>query len=196
MLRVGLTGSMATGKTTVLETFAQEGIPIYSADAAVHELYAGKAAALVESLFPGVVSAGVVDRSKLSAAIAAEPDRLSELESVIHPLVRQKALDFFEASEADGAVAAVIEIPLLYETGTKYPLDKVVVTWCRPEIQRERILGRPNMSVAKMDLVLSRQMPQDEKAALADHVIDTSGTLEQTRDAARALAKLWHAGSP
>ncbi|WP_332713425.1 dephospho-CoA kinase [Pelagibacterium mangrovi] len=180
MLRVVLTGSIATGKSTVLARFAERGIPVYSADQAVHELYAGEGAPLVETLFPGTVSEGVVDRAALSAAIAAEPGRISELEEVIHPLVREKAVDFFDAAEQADAEIAVIEIPLFYESGSQYSIDSVIVTHCDPQIQRRRVLERPEMSEAKLDLILSRQLAQDEKRARADHQIDTSGTMAET----------------
>lgn len=180
MLRVVLTGSIATGKSTVLARFAERGIPVYSADQAVHELYAGEGAPLVETLFPGTVSGGAVDRAALSAAIAAEPGRISELEEVIHPLVREKAVDFFDAAEQVDAEIAVIEIPLFYESGSQYSIDSVIVTHCDPQIQRRRVLERPEMSEAKLDLILSRQLAQDEKRARADHQIDTSGTMAET----------------
>lgn len=180
MLRVALTGSIATGKSTVLKRFADRGIATYSADEAVHALYAGKAAPLVETLFPGTVVDGAVDRKKLSAAIAAEPQRIGELEEVIHPLVREKAVDFMEAAEADGADVSIIEIPLFFETGAKYSIDKVVVTWCDPDIQRERVLARPGMTEDKLKFILSRQLSQDEKRQRADFTIDTSGTMDQT----------------
>lgn len=180
MLRIALTGSIATGKSTALSRFAERGIPVYSADEAVHDLYAGKAAPLVETLFPGTVVDGAVDRARLSAAIAAEPHRISELEEVIHPLVRQKATDFLENAEAAGALMAVIEIPLFFETGVKYSIHKVVVTWCDPDIQRQRVLARRGMSEDKLKLILSRQLSQDEKRERADYLIDTSGTMADT----------------
>ena len=180
MLRVVLTGSIATGKSTVLARFAAQSVPTYSADEAVHELYAGPAVALVETLFPGAVRDGTVDRKALSAALGAEPGRISELEEVIHPLVREKAFDFMDRAEAEGHAFAVMEIPLFFETGAKYSIDKVVVTHCDPEIQRQRVLARPGMTVEKLDLILSRQLAQDEKRARADHTIDTSGTMDDT----------------
>ncbi|UYQ72319.1 dephospho-CoA kinase [Pelagibacterium flavum] len=180
MLRVVLTGSIATGKSTVLARFAELGFPTYSADEAVHELYAGEAAALVETLFPGTVSQGVVDRKALSAAIAAEPERISELEEVIHPLVREKAIDFMDKAEAEGNRLAIVEIPLFFETGAKYSIDKAVTTYCDPQIQRQRVLARPGMSNEKLDFILSRQLTQDEKRARADYTIDTSGTMDDT----------------
>jgi len=187
MLRIVLTGSIATGKSTVLARFAARGIPVYSADEAVHALYAGRAAVLVETLFPGTVRDGAVDRKALSAALAREPERMSELEEVIHPLVREMAMAFFEDAEQDGADLAVIEIPLFYETGTHYTIDKVIVTHCDAAIQRQRVLARPGMTGDKLDLILSRQLAQAEKRARADYAIDTSGSMEETIKATDAV---------
>lgn len=190
MLRVGLTGSMATGKSTVLAEIARLGIPTYSADAAVHALYAGEAVPLIAAAFPGTVAGGEVDRKKLGQALADRPESLGELESIIHPLVRDKAVDFLDAAEAQGADMAVIEIPLLYETGTRYGLDRVIVTACDPAIQRQRALARPGMSGEKLDFLLSRQLDQADKKARADHVIDTSGTMDETIARTRAVIEL------
>ncbi|WP_127143762.1 dephospho-CoA kinase [Pelagibacterium montanilacus] len=195
MLRIGLTGSIATGKTTVLKAFEEEGIPTYSADAAVHELYAGEAAPTLETMFPGVVREGRVDRSALSAMLSQAPERVAELEAVVHPMVRDKAQAFFDAAEAEGAPMAVVEIPLLFETGSRYPLDVVVVTHCAPETLRARALARPNMTGAKLDMILARQMSQDEKRGLADHLIDTSGTMDDTLGRTRALIEALKAQS-
>ncbi len=191
MLRVGLTGSIATGKSTVLAAIGAMGVPTYSADEAVHALYAGKAAPLIEAAFPGTLTDGVVDRKKLAAALAAEPQRLAELESLIHPLVREKAMAFFDRAETEGADIAVLEIPLLFETASSYGLDRIIVTYCDPAIQRARALAREAMTGEKLDFLLSRQLDQDEKRRRADIVIDTSGSMDQTlagtRDAINAL---------
>lgn len=186
MLRVGLTGSMAAGKSTVLREIAAMGVPTYSADEAVHQLYAGEAAPIIEAAFPGTVDKGVVDRKKLAAALADQPGLLGELESLIHPLVRQKAMKFLDAAEAQGADIAVLEVPLLFETGTVYGLDKVIVTVTDPAIQRERALARAGMSGEKFEFLLSRQLDQAEKRARADIVIDTSGTMDDTIARTRA----------
>lgn len=194
MLRVGLTGSMATGKSTVLREIAALGIPTYSADEAVHQLYAGEAAPIIEAAFPGTVQKGVVDRKKLAAALADKPGLLGELESLIHPLVRQKAMNFFDDAEARGADIAVLEVPLLYETGTRYGLDKVIVTATEPHIQRERAMARAGMSGEKFDFLLSRQLDQAEKRARADFVIDTSGTIDETIARTHAVIAALRAG--
>lgn len=186
MLRVGLTGSIATGKSTVLKAIADLGIPTHSADDAVHRLYSGTAAPLIEAAFPGVVSDGIVDRAKLSAHLAADPDRVPVLEAIVHPLVREEGLDFFRRAAAEGAALAVIEIPLLFETKADYGLDKVIVVATDPAIQRQRALARPGMSVEKLDFIVSRQLDQAEKIKRADIVIDTSATMDDTISRTRA----------
>jgi len=199
MLRIGLTGSIATGKSTVLEHLAARGIPVYSADQAVHELYIRDAVPAIETLFPGVVVDGVVDRQRLSAALAAEPGRIAELEAVVHPLVFEKAMDFLDRSEADGADIAVLEVPLLFETGLRYPLDAVIVTHCADLIQRQRALARPGMTGEKLEMILARQMSQAEKRARGDFAIDTSGSVAQTDaqlDAILARLRAGELGSP
>lgn len=192
MLRIGLTGSMATGKTTVLNQCADMGVPTYSADEAVHELYRGEAVPMVEAMFPGTVRDGEVDRQALGAQLAENPERISELETLIHPLVREKALEFLEQAQARGAAISVVEIPLLYETGAHYPLDCIIVTHCSDEIQRERALKRPGMNPERLDMLLSRQMSQEEKKQRGDFLVDTSGTIEQTRARTQQIIKeLW-----
>jgi len=180
MLRIGLTGSIATGKSTVLEHLAARGIPVYSADQAVHDLYRRDAVPALETLFPGVVVDGQVDRARLSAALAAEPDRISELEAVVHPLVFDKATAFLDRAEAEGTDIAVLEVPLLFETGLRYPLDAVIVTHCADLLQRQRAMARPGMTSEKLQMMLARQLPQAEKRARADFAIDTSGSVAQT----------------
>lgn len=180
MLRLGLTGSIATGKSTALARFASHGVPVFSADAAVHELYQGPGVAVVETLFPGVTRNGQVDRAALSAALLKAPGRLSELEAAIHPLVRRRLAEFLAEAEVNGAKLAVVDIPLLYETGFDYGLDKVAVTFCDEATQRRRALARPGMSVEKLDAILARQLSQAEKKRRADYLIDTSGTIEDT----------------
>lgn len=187
MVRLGLTGSIATGKSTVLNHFASLGIPVFSADAAVHEFYAGPANDAVETLFPGVVHDGVVDRSRLSAALLAEPHKIRALEDEIHPLVRRRIAEFLVEAEMRGAKLAVVDIPLLFESAYDYGLDKVAVTFCTPELQRRRALARQGMTVEKLDAILARQMPQEEKKARADFTIDTSGALADTYAAVEAI---------
>lgn len=178
---LGLTGSIATGKSTVLKFFAEFGVPVRSADQTVHALYAGRAAEKVEERFPGTVIDGVVDRVRLAKRLLDAPERLSELEALIHPMVREETYAFLESVRQQGKDVVVLEIPLLYETGAPYPLDAVIVTWCNPKLQRRRALARPGMTVEKLDAILARQIGQDEKLHRADYRIDTSGSLKQTR---------------
>jgi dephospho-CoA kinase len=187
MLKVGLTGSIATGKTTVLNHIAALGIPVFSSDEAVHRLYAGAAVAPIERLFPGVTDKGVVDREKLSAKLLKAPERLTELEALVHPMVRNEVAYFFKAAEGRGAKIAVVDVPLLFERGFDYGLDAVIVTAVDEAIQKERAMARPGMTVEKLTAILARQMPQDDKKARADFVIDTSGSLESTRGVITAL---------
>jgi dephospho-CoA kinase len=187
MWKIGLTGSIATGKSTALEAFADLGVAVFSSDAAVHELYRGEAVPIVGQLFPGVINNGEVDRQKLSAALVAAPERLSELEAAIHPLVRQRIAAFLAEAEQNGSDIAVVDIPLLYEGGFDYGLDGVVVTIVNEATQRRRVLARPGMSVEKLDAILARQMPQAEKRKRADYVLDTSGPVERTRKDVEAI---------
>jgi dephospho-CoA kinase len=185
MLRVGLTGSIATGKSTVLEMIAAEGVPVIASDAIVHRLYAGAAVAPVERLFPGVAGEGGIDRGELSRRLVADPGRLRELEAVVHPLVRNEIAYFFKAEEGRNAPLAVADIPLLFETGFDYGLDAVIVTSVDAALQRERALGRPGMTVEKLDAILARQLPQAEKVKRANYVIDTSRSLPETAQQVR-----------
>ncbi|AKR57574.1 dephospho-CoA kinase [Youhaiella tibetensis] len=194
MLRLGLTGSIATGKSTTLRAFADLGVPVFSSDEAVHELYRGEAVPPVERLFPGVARDGIIDRTELSRRLLAEPARLAELEAVVHPLVRARMSQFLDLAERNGAKLAVVDIPLLYETGFDYGLDKVAVTWCDPAIQRERALRRPAMTVDKLDAILARQMPQDEKKKRADYLFDTGRPVEAVRAEVRTLVEKLNAG--
>jgi dephospho-CoA kinase len=187
MLKLGLTGSIATGKSTVLAAFAGLGIPTFSADAAVHELYAGEAAARVEGLFPGTVVDGVVDRNRLSARLVGHPERLAALEAAIHPLVRERIGAFLAGAEAAGAPIAVVDIPLLYENGVDWGFDAVIVVAVAEPEQRRRALARPGMTGEKLDAILARQLPQSEKVTRADHVIRTDGAFAATQAAVGAL---------
>jgi dephospho-CoA kinase len=187
VLKVGLTGSIATGKSTVLDFIAAEGVAVISSDEIVHRLYSGGAVAPVERLFPGVSTARGIDREELSRRLVAEPERLRELEAVVHPLVRNEIAYFFKAEEGRNAPLAVADIPLLFESGFDYGLDAVIVTTVDSATQRERALKREGMSVEKLQAILARQMPQDEKIRRATYVIDTSGSLQETQKEVREL---------
>ncbi len=187
MHRIGLTGSIATGKSTVLDAFARLGVPVFSADAAVAELYAGAAVEPVEALFPGVARDGVIDRNLLSQRLAADPTGFARLEAVVHPLVRARIAQFLEEAEASGAALAVVEVPLLFESGHDYGFDAVAVTWVDEAIQRQRALARPGMTGEKLDTILARQLPQAEKKARATYLFDTGLPLERTVEMVAAL---------
>ena len=188
MLKLGLTGSIATGKTTVLKAIAALGVPTFSSDEAVHRLYDGGAAvAPVGAAFPGVVVDNRIDRTRLSTQLLEAPERLKELEAIVHPLVREEIRRFLAEAEQGGAPLAVVDIPLLYENGVDWGLDAVIVTAVDAAEQRRRALARPGMSVEKLDAILARQLPQAEKIRRADHVIDTSGTIAETGEQVRAL---------
>lgn len=187
MLKVGLTGSIATGKSTVLDMFSHEAIPTFSSDEAVHRLYAGAAVEPIERLFPGVTNNRIVDRNELAKRLIAEPDKLRELEALVHPLVRGEIAYFFKAAEGRGEPIAVADIPLLFEGGFDYGLDAVIATAVDPPIQRERAMARPGMTVEKLEAILARQLPQAEKKRRATYVIDTGGTIEETQSAVTAL---------
>lgn len=174
MWRIGVTGSIATGKSTLLESFAKHGVPTFSADAAVAELYAGEAVAPLEALFPGVTEAGKIDRQRLAQRLAAEPSGFKALEAVVHPLVRKTIADFLDAAEKRGEIAAAVEVPLLFESGYDYGFDAIAVTFVDDAIQRERIMARPGMTVEKRETLLARQMPQGEKKKRATYVFDTA----------------------
>jgi dephospho-CoA kinase len=189
MIVLGLTGSIGMGKSATAKMFAEAGVPVHDSDEAVHRLYAGKAAPLIEAAFPGVTVAGVVDRTKLGGKVLGDPAALKRLEAIVHPLVRADADAFLQRQRAAGAPLAVLDIPLLFETGGRDRVDKVVVVSAAPEIQRERVLARPGMSEDKLAAILARQVPDAEKKRLADFVIDTGRGF----DAARAdVASIIH----
>lgn len=174
MKRIGITGSIATGKSTLLEAFAARGVPVYSADAAVADLYSGAAVAPVEALFPGVAKNGQIDRQELARRLAADPSGFKRLEAVVHPLVRASIADFLDAAEKAGHVAAAVEVPLLFESGYDYGFDGIAVTFVDEAIQRQRVLARPGMTVDKFETLLARQMPQAEKKRRATWLFDTA----------------------
>lgn len=182
MIVLGLTGSVGMGKSTTAQMFAEEGVPVFDADAAVHQLYAGEAAPLIEREFPGTTVNGVVDRGKLSAAVVGKPEALARLERLIHPLVGSLRAKFMADAEKSGAKAVLLDIPLLFETGDPAKFHAVVVVSAPADIQRERVLARPGMTPEKFEAILTRQMPDSEKRARADFVIDTGRGLEFARN--------------
>lgn len=183
MLIIGLTGSIGMGKSTAAARIRALGIGVCDADAAVHKLYkpGGAAVAPIEVTFPGTTTAeGGVDRQKLAAALLADPAAFEQLERIVHPLVLQLERNFLHEKVAKGAEKAVLEIPLLFETGGERRVDVTIVVSAPPEIQRERVLARPGMVPEKLDQILSRQMPDEEKRQRADFVVDTSRSIPET----------------
>ncbi|WAP70584.1 dephospho-CoA kinase [Jiella pelagia] len=187
MIVIGLTGSIGMGKSTTAELFAEAGLPVHSADAAVHELYRGKAAPAIEAAFPGSVRDGVVDRGLLAERVLGDAAALKRLEAIVHPLVREAEQTFLKDAEAKGAPAAILDIPLLFETGGEGRCDVVVVVSAPGKVQRERVLARPGMSEAKFQAILAKQTPDAEKRARADHVVETSRGIEDARRQVRAV---------
>jgi dephospho-CoA kinase len=177
MLIVGLTGSIGMGKSTAAAYLRDKGIPAFDADAEVHRLYEGAAVAPIEAAFPGTTIDGRVDRAKLSAALMAAPERFAELEAIVHPLVRDAERTFLKTQAARGADIAVLEIPLLFETGVDRLVDTTIIVSSTPELQRERLMKRDNITREKLEHLITRQMPDAEKRARAEFVVDTSGEI-------------------
>ncbi|MBR0968465.1 dephospho-CoA kinase [Bradyrhizobium diazoefficiens] len=178
---LGLTGSIGMGKSTTAKLFAEAGVPVYDADAAVHQLYEGEAAPAIEAAFPGTTVNGKVDRPKLSARVVHDPAAIKQLEQIVHPMLGASRQQFFAAAEAAKAPVVVLDIPLLFETGGEKRVDAVVVVSTSPELQRERVLARGTMDEAKLDAIIAKQMPDAEKRKRADFVVDTSHGLEPVR---------------
>jgi dephospho-CoA kinase len=187
MIVLGLTGSIGMGKSTVGDFFAEGGVPVYDADAEVHRLYAGDAAPLIEVAFPGTSKEGAVDRARLAERVIGDPAALKRLEAIVHPLVRRAEEQFLAAAEAAGAPVAVLNIPLLLETGGDKRCDAVVVVSAPAATQRARVMGRPGMSEEKFAGLLAKQMPDAEKRRRADFVVDTSADFDSTRVQIRAI---------
>ncbi len=187
MIILGLTGSIGMGKTTTAKMFRDFGIPVHDADQSVHDLYNGKAAALIEQAFPNSTRNGCVDRQKLSAILAQDPARFKQLEAIIHPLVRDCETEFLEREKAAGSPLVVLDIPLLFETAAQNRVDRVVVVSCDTQTQRERVFQRPGMSEEKFNLILSRQIPDEEKRKRADFVVDTGRGLESARQSVEKI---------
>lgn len=181
MLILGLTGSIGMGKSTTAKLFEEAGVPVYDADAAVHQLYEGEAAPAIEAAFPGTTENGRVDRTKLSAQVVHDPAAMRQLEQIVHPMLGASRQKFFADAEASGVPVAVVDVPLLFETGGEKRVDAVVVVTTSPEIQRERVLARGTMDAERFDAILARQMPDAEKRKRADFVVDTSDGLDPVR---------------
>jgi dephospho-CoA kinase len=164
-------------------------VPVHSADAAVHRLYAGRAAPLVEARFPATVRDGVVDRAALGARVLGDAEALAALEAIIHPLVREEERAFLDAAREAGTPLVVLDIPLLFETGGEGRVDAVLVVTAPPDVQRARVLARPGMTAERFEKILASQMPDAEKRRRADFVIDTGEGLEPARAAVRRIVE-------
>jgi dephospho-CoA kinase len=187
MIVLGLTGSIGMGKSTAAGFFAEAGVPVLDADAVVHALYEGEAVPLVEAAFPGTTADGKVDRVRLSQHVIGDSVALKKLEALIHPLYREAERRFLAQAEQSGARVAVLDVPLLFETGGQDRVDAVVVVSAPRDMQRTRILGRAGMTDEKAAMLLDKQMPDAEKRARADFVVDTSQSFDFARDQVRAI---------
>jgi dephospho-CoA kinase len=187
MFVLGLTGSLGMGKSTTARFFAEEGVPVHDADAVVHGLYDGEAAAAIEAAFPGTTTAGKVDREKLATRVLGDSGALKRLEEIVHPLVQAAERRLLAEAEARGEKVAVLDIPLLFETGGEERVDAVVVVSAPADVQRSRALERPGMTVDKLDAILAKQMPDEEKRRRADFVVDTSRGFAAARAEVRAI---------
>jgi dephospho-CoA kinase len=195
---LGLTGSIGMGKSTTAAMFRALGVPVHDSDAAVHRLYAGRAAPMIEAAFPGTVEAGVVNRQRLGAQVIGKTDAMRRLEAIVHPLVREEEMAFRASAAASGAALVVLDIPLLFETGGEERVDAVAVVTAPDAVQRRRVLARPGMTPERYAAILSKQMPDAEKRRRAHFTVDTgeggnvaeglASARRQVRDILRALA--------
>lgn len=194
MFILGLTGSIGMGKSTTARFFAEAGVPVHDADAAVHRLYQGEATPAIEAAFPGTTADGKVDRAKLGAQVIGRPEAIKTLEAIVHPLVRKAEVQFLKENEGRGAPIVVLDIPLLFETGAEQRCDAVVVVSAPADVQRARVLERGTLSPEKFEAILAKQMPDEEKRARADFVVDTSvgfdGARAQVHDILRKVATM------
>jgi dephospho-CoA kinase len=187
MIRIALTGSIGMGKSTVAKMFEKAGVPVFDADAVVRQLQGpgGKLVEEIGELFPGCVRCGTLDRECLAEIVLANPEKLSILERIVHPVVRNAREEFI--AQHREAPALIFEIPLLFETGGEKDFDKVIVVSAPPEVQRKRVLERTGMTTAKLESILARQMPDDEKRRLADFVVNTGTDLSTTETQIREI---------
>ena len=187
MIILGLTGSIGMGKSTTAELFVAEGIAVCDSDAVVHRLYQGEAVPLIEDAFNGTTRDSAVDREKLGDVLRQNPANFARLEKIVHPLVRRKQEEFLEHQRNAGASLAVLDIPLLFETGAESRVDTIVVVSCPADIQRQRVLARPGMTEEKFQMILARQMPDEEKRRRADFIIDTSRGIADAHEQVKSV---------
>jgi len=181
MIVVGLTGSIAMGKSTVGAMFAREGVPLFDSDAAVHEAYRGPGAQIVEAAFPGVLDDGVVDRDRLAQRVIGDGAALARLEAIVHPMIEKVRQDFLSRAAAQEKRLVVVDVPLLFEAGAHRSVDVIVVVSAPEAVQKTRALGRRGMTLLRFEQIIARQTPDREKRRGAHTVIDTSGALATTR---------------
>jgi dephospho-CoA kinase len=196
MIILGLTGSIGMGKSTTAKMFAEEDVPVHDADATVHALYSGKAAPLIEETFPGTVRNGTVDRSELGKRVVGNAEAMKKLEAIVHPLVREAEIAFLEHARAEKHPLAVLDIPLLFETGGEERVDYVAVVTAPAKVQRERVMARPGMTEERFEALLAKQMPDAEKRRRADFLIDTSLGMEAARAKVRDIVGVLTAIGP
>ena len=187
--RLGLTGSIGMGKSTTADMFRELGVPVHDADAAVHDIYSNEGVEPVEAAFPGVAVEGRIDRTRLGPRVLNDGPAMKRLEAIVHPLVRAREAAFLERARRDGATVAVLDIPLLYETGAEGRVDAVAVVSAPESVQRARVLARPGMTEAKLNAIASRQMPDSEKRRRADFIIETGNGIPAARDQVIALLR-------
>lgn len=189
MILIGLTGSIGMGKSATAKLFKEEGVPVYDADKAVHDLYApgGAAVPQIAVTFPGSVKDGAVDRDLLSAQVVGKPDALKRLEAIVHPLVRQVQINWLKEQAAAGAGMVLLDVPLLFETNAEKNFTEIVVVSAPEEVQRARVLERPGMTAEKLDSILRQQLPDAQKRAKASFVIETSKGLDDARAQVKAV---------
>jgi dephospho-CoA kinase len=188
---IGLTGSIASGKSTTAALFARHGVPVHDADAVVHRLYRGAAVSQVEAAFPGVTNEGAVDRARLAERVIGDEAALARLEAIVHPLVRESENAFLAREQAKGSRLVLIDVPLLFETDQAERVDVIVVTSVDVETQRTRVLARPGMTESRLAAILRRQMPESEKRRLAHFVIDSRNGIDAAeREVVAILAAL------
>jgi dephospho-CoA kinase len=187
MIVLGLTGSIGMGKSTTADFFAEEGVPVLDADAVVHRLYAGEAVSLIETAFPGTTANGKVDRIKLGQRVIGNPGEMKRLEALVHPLYRAAEEKFLAGAEKDGAKIAVLDVPLLFETGGMDRVDAIVVATAPEDVQHARLMERPGMTRDKLLALLAKQMPDAEKRARADFIVDTSQGFDSARAQVHAI---------
>lgn len=196
MVILGLTGSIGMGKSATAQMFRNCGIPVHDADAAVHQLYAGEAAAPVEQAFPGVSHHGVVDRAELARRVLNNADALKKLETIVHPLVRAQEAAFLQEARGQNASLVVLDVPLLFETGQAHRCDAIAVVTAPADVQRARVLARPGMTEEKFQAILAKQMPDEEKRRRADFIIDTSQGFAVAEKSVQDIIRVLNARQP